>query len=213
MNALFGIPTSNIMVVLVALFALAVGTVVAIGLGNRTMFRLGLRNLPRRGTQTVLVVAGLTLSTLIVTAAFVTGDTIDYSFTKSSYDLLQRSDIDIAINGEHQLSTNGGLAVDGPTEVRRRRGRNRARGALRRRRRHRWLPALPLPAGGRHRSALEHGEAGHRSGRVRPRRARRSSVASPTPAAAPSTSRRSGPTTCSSARRPPASCTRSSATP
>ena len=113
MNALFGIPTSNIMVVLVALFALAVGTVVAIGLGNRTMFRLGLRNLPRRGTQTVLVVAGLTLSTLIVTAAFVTGDTIDYSFTKSSYDLLQRSDIDIAINGEHQLSTNGGLAVDG----------------------------------------------------------------------------------------------------
>jgi putative ABC transport system permease protein len=113
MNELFGLSTTTIMYVLTGLFAVSFLTVLAIGLGNRTMFRMGLRNIPRRGTQTALVVAGLTLSTLIVTAAFVTGDTINYSFEKGTYDLLQRSDIDIAINGEKALSDQGGMAIAG----------------------------------------------------------------------------------------------------
>ena len=51
------------------------------------MFRMGLRNIPRRGAQTALVVVGLMLSTLIITAAFTTGDTIDYSIAETTYDL------------------------------------------------------------------------------------------------------------------------------
>ena len=77
MKELFGIPMSGIMVVLVALFAVCLAGVAAIYPSNRTMFRIGLRNIPRRGTQTVLVVVGLMLATLIITASFTTGDTID----------------------------------------------------------------------------------------------------------------------------------------
>jgi len=56
------------------------------------MFKMGLRNLPRRGMQTGLVVIGLMLATLITTAAFTTGDTVDHSISKTGYESLQRFD-------------------------------------------------------------------------------------------------------------------------
>src|SRR5262245_13686615 len=77
------------------------------------MFRMGLRNIPRRRAQSVLVVAGLTLSTLVVTAAFVTGDTINHSFTKSSSALLQRTDMDLSFNGPRDVSADNGISVEG----------------------------------------------------------------------------------------------------
>src|SRR5262245_19254643 len=99
MNKLFGIPMTSIAIVLAALFAVCVVGVLAIYLSNRIMFRLGLRNIPRRGTQTALVVLGLMLSTLIITAAFTTGDTLDYSITKGVYDNLQRTDLELNFRG------------------------------------------------------------------------------------------------------------------
>ncbi|HEY8172130.1 MAG TPA: ABC transporter permease, partial [Dehalococcoidia bacterium] len=100
MNELFGIPMDTIMYVLLALFAVSVASVAYIWITNRTMFRMGLRNLPRRGLQTGLVVVGLMLATLITTASFTTGDTIDYSITKATYDKLQRTDLALDFNGD-----------------------------------------------------------------------------------------------------------------
>jgi len=100
MQSLFGIPMDAIMVVLVAIFAIGVAAVGYIAITNRTMFKMGLRNLPRRGLQTGLVVMGLMLATLITTASFTTGDTIDYSVTKVTYDTLQRSDLAINFQGD-----------------------------------------------------------------------------------------------------------------
>jgi putative ABC transport system permease protein len=100
MNELFGLSMTTIMLVLVALFAVAIASVAFIFFSNRLMFRMGLRNLPRRGMQTGLVVLGLMLSTLIITAAFTTGDTIDHSITKAGYDHLQRTDLVLNFNGD-----------------------------------------------------------------------------------------------------------------
>jgi putative ABC transport system permease protein len=105
MKELFGIPMDTIMYVLVAIFAVSVASVAYIWLTNRTMFRMGLRNLPRRGLQTGLVVVGLMLATLITTASFTTGDTIDYSITKLTYDKLQRVDLALDFNGDAGAST------------------------------------------------------------------------------------------------------------
>src|SRR5437773_88395 len=93
MKALFGIPMDDIMYVLLAIFAVAIASVVLVFLSNRVMFKMGLRNLPRRGVQTGLVIVGLMLSTLITTAAFATGDTIDFSISHASYQDLQRTDL------------------------------------------------------------------------------------------------------------------------
>jgi len=99
MKELFGIPMESIMFVLVALFGIAVLSVAIIALRSGMMFRMGLRNIPRRGLQTGLVIIGLMLATLITTAAFTTGDTVDHSIAKAGYDQLQRSDLQVNLVG------------------------------------------------------------------------------------------------------------------
>jgi hypothetical protein len=113
MKELFGIPTVSIMIGLVALLGVALVTVLYIGLTNRTIFRMGVRNLPRRGLQTGLVVVGLMLATLITTAAFSTGDTVDHSLTKDVYKLYGRSDIDVTWNGERDFRRDAGATNQG----------------------------------------------------------------------------------------------------
>ncbi len=100
MNALFGLSMTTIMYVLLAFFAVSMASVAWIVLRNRTMFKMGLRNVPRRGLQTGLIVVGLMLATLIITASFATGDTIDYSVSNASYQQWQRTDLNIDLRGE-----------------------------------------------------------------------------------------------------------------
>ena len=100
MDSLFGIPMGSIMIALVALFAVSMVSVGFIAVTNRTMFKMGLRNIPRRGLQTGLVVVGLMLATLIITAAFTTGDTIDYSISSQAYNNWQRIDLSLNFHGE-----------------------------------------------------------------------------------------------------------------
>src|SRR3990172_2507696 len=100
MQALFGIPMSTIMFVLLGIFAISMASVAYIFFANRVMFKMGLRNLPRRGLQTGLVILGLMLATLIITAAFTTGDTIDHSVSSKAYDHWQRTDLNINLRGD-----------------------------------------------------------------------------------------------------------------
>src|SRR4051812_6967504 len=92
MSKLFGIPMTNIMVALLIVLALVLAVTVYIALRNPVIFRLGIRNVPRRKPQTILIVVGLMLSTLIMSAAFATGDTINYSIGDIVYKSLGRVD-------------------------------------------------------------------------------------------------------------------------
>ena len=60
-------------------FGLIVLSVGFLALLNRIIFKIGLRNIPRRPAQTALIVVGLMLSTLIISSALGTGDTIGHS--------------------------------------------------------------------------------------------------------------------------------------
>ncbi|CAN5314047.1 hypothetical protein BH24CHL2_BH24CHL2_4380 [soil metagenome] len=88
MEALFGIPMVQIMVVMVGLLLLCLAVVAFIAWRRPVIFKLGVRNIPRRKAQTTLIVVGLMLSTLIITAALGTGDTLNRSVTNSVYELL-----------------------------------------------------------------------------------------------------------------------------
>jgi putative ABC transport system permease protein len=99
MKELFGLSMDTIMLALVAMLAVAIACVVFIFITNRMMFKMGLRNLRRRGLQTGLVVVGLMLATLITTAAFTTGDTVDFSIARSGYESLQRTDLVLNFTG------------------------------------------------------------------------------------------------------------------
>ena len=79
MEELFGVPMNSIMVGLLVILLPSLALVAATAWRNRVMLKLGLRNIPRRRAQTALIIVGIMISTLIMAAAFGTGDTISYS--------------------------------------------------------------------------------------------------------------------------------------
>ncbi len=87
MDKVFGVPMSGVATVLVALLALCLLSVAWVAWRRPVIFKLGVRNIPRRQAQTTLIVVGLMLSTLIISAALGAGDTVDHSATKEVYSL------------------------------------------------------------------------------------------------------------------------------
>lgn len=71
-----------------------------LGWRNPVMFKNGLRNIPRRPAQTTLIVFGLMLATVIMTAAFSTGDTVANTATNDLYELLGEIDEGIEWDAE-----------------------------------------------------------------------------------------------------------------
>ena len=88
MEELFGVPMDTIMVVLLAIFLPVLAGIAVMAWRNRVMLKLGLRNIPRRKSQTALIIFGIMISTLIMAAAFGTGDSITYSIRKNAIDAL-----------------------------------------------------------------------------------------------------------------------------
>jgi ABC-type lipoprotein release transport system permease subunit len=92
MKEFFGIDMTYIMIALVAILFVALATIGYVFVRNRVMFQVGVRNIPRRRAQTILIVIGLMLSTLIISTALSIGDTVEYSLTKTIFSELQSVD-------------------------------------------------------------------------------------------------------------------------
>lgn len=88
MNTIFGIPADSLLTFLLIFLGLILAVVGLSALRYPLPFRLGLRNLARRKSQTALIVVGLALSTLIITSALGIGDTVDFSVKSAVYDNL-----------------------------------------------------------------------------------------------------------------------------
>jgi len=92
MQELFGVSLNTIAIVMLVLFGIVAIVVVTLALRNRIMFKLGVRNIPKRPAQTALIVLGLMLSTVLITAAFSTGDTVVYTIRSLAVDALGNTD-------------------------------------------------------------------------------------------------------------------------
>ena len=92
MNTIFGISTNSIMIVLLILFGIVAAITGLVLVRNPVVFKLGVRNIPRRPAQTILIVIGLMLSTLIIAAAFTTGDTLSSSIRGQVLDVVGQQD-------------------------------------------------------------------------------------------------------------------------
>jgi ABC-type antimicrobial peptide transport system permease subunit len=92
MNEMFGVSMTIVAGVSLALTAVIFLIVGWVAYRNPVMFKMGLRNIPRRPAQTGIIIVGLMLSTVIMTAAFGTGDTMTRSITQETYDLLGEGD-------------------------------------------------------------------------------------------------------------------------
>ncbi len=113
MNSLFGLSMDTIMAWLLAIFLLITCVLVALAVFNRLFFTLGLRNIPRRRAQTVLIIVGLMLSTVIVTSAFSTGDTVSYTIRSATITNLGNIDESVSASGAQlgRLGAGGGLVA------------------------------------------------------------------------------------------------------
>ena len=92
MDSLFGIPLTSILVALLLALGAIFGILGLLAWRQPLLVRMGLRNIGRRRTQTSLIVIGLMLSTLIISAAFATGDTVGYSITNEVYNSFEEVD-------------------------------------------------------------------------------------------------------------------------
>lgn len=92
MQEIFGIPMTTITIVLAGLFLAVIAAVAFLAWRNRIMFKLGVRNIPKRPAQTALIILGLMLSTVIITSALGTGDTIVHTIRSLAAETLGNTD-------------------------------------------------------------------------------------------------------------------------
>src|SRR5215203_1566449 len=116
MDKLFGIPTQQLTWVLLGVFAAGALILGVLAMRDRTSFRMAVRNVPRRRTQTALIVVGLMLATLLFSAAFTTGDTLTESLRMQALENIGR--VDVVVKVEQPESGGGvpfGPGAGGPT--------------------------------------------------------------------------------------------------
>ena len=109
MEELFGLPTIRLMWIVVAIAGAAAVVIAFIFIKRPILVRMGLRNIPRRRAQTVLVTMGLTLATIIVTIAFSTGDSLASSIRNLALDSLERIDHFITAEETGVIADDGGI--------------------------------------------------------------------------------------------------------
>lgn len=113
METLFTVPVGPLTVALTIVFALALGATSAFAIRNPVMLKMALRNIPRRRAQTVLIVLGLMLATLLFSASFATGDTLTRSFRAAA--VQQLGLLDVLVFSEEQDAS--GAPVSFPQEA------------------------------------------------------------------------------------------------
>ena len=76
MTQLFGIQLDTLTPILLVITLIIVGGVGLLAISNAIFFKIGVRNIPRRRTQMLLIVFALMLSTTLLSSVLVTGDVI-----------------------------------------------------------------------------------------------------------------------------------------
>lgn len=99
MEKLFGLEMATIAGALSAVLVLVIVSLALLAWRHPVFFKLGLRPIPRRRAQSTLIVLGLMLATLIITAAFITGDTLSHSIRSVAIEGMGQMDEMIRVSG------------------------------------------------------------------------------------------------------------------
>ncbi len=113
METLFGVPVEQLMWTLLAIFGAGVLILGVSALRNRVAFKMAARNVPRRKTQSALVILGLMLATLLFSASFTTGDTLTNSIRNQTLEFI--GETDVVVRAEGAESSNGAPGPTGPS--------------------------------------------------------------------------------------------------
>src|SRR5438270_3207159 len=99
MTHLFGIPTDRLTTILLVATLIIIVLVALLAISNVLFFKIGIRNIPRRRTQMLLIIFALMLSTTLLSSVLATGDVITTAVqTVAVYNL---GSVDETIEGGH----------------------------------------------------------------------------------------------------------------
>ncbi|MBV9709687.1 MAG: hypothetical protein JO011_02085, partial [Ktedonobacteraceae bacterium] len=99
MTQLFGLSIDTLATILLILTSIIVGGTLLLAIGNRIFFKIGVRNIPRRRTQMVLIVFALMLSTTLLSSVLTTGDVMTSAV--KSVAVYNLGSVDELIEGGH----------------------------------------------------------------------------------------------------------------
>jgi putative ABC transport system permease protein len=102
MEKLFGLEMSAIAGVLSSILILVIISLALLAWRHPVFFKLGVRPIPRRRAQSALIVLGLMLATLIITAAFVTGDTLSHTIRLEAIKSMGEMDEVVRVGGGNE---------------------------------------------------------------------------------------------------------------
>jgi len=86
MEKVFGIELTRILITVLSLSITATVVLFFLGITHKVLVKMGIRNIPRRPAQSVLIILGLMLSTTIIGASLGIGDTVSHSIRKAALD-------------------------------------------------------------------------------------------------------------------------------
>jgi putative ABC transport system permease protein len=107
LSKLFGIPLGTLALVLGALLVVSLATISAVAVRNGVFVRLGLRSARRRRGRSALIVAGLMLGTVIISAALATGDTMSQTIRSTALGALGQADEVVGAKGISSMFATG----------------------------------------------------------------------------------------------------------
>lgn len=93
MEKLFGIEMNHLAISLASLMVIISLSTLLLALRNRVLLKMALRNIPRRKSQTILIIVGLMLSTTIIMSALSIGDSINSAIRIGAFRALGETDI------------------------------------------------------------------------------------------------------------------------
>src|SRR5947208_10326431 len=99
MTHLFGIPIDRLTTILLVATLIIIGLVALLAISNVLFFKIGIRNIPRRRAQMVLIVFALMLSTTLLSSVLATGDVINAAV--QSVAIYNYGNIDEIVEGGH----------------------------------------------------------------------------------------------------------------
>src|SRR5919107_5044162 len=111
MDELFGVPTNQLTLVLLGVFAAEALILASLAARDRISFRMAVRNLPRRKSQSVLIVLGLMLATMLFSASFTTGDTLTNSLRTQALENIGQVDVAVGPDAPEGSGPFGGPAA------------------------------------------------------------------------------------------------------
>jgi putative ABC transport system permease protein len=103
METLFGVQTQQLMWVLLAVFGGGALILILSALRNGVALKMAVRNIPRRKSQSALIVLGLMLATMLFSASFTTGETLTNSIRVQA--LQNIGQVDVAVKPDAPASS------------------------------------------------------------------------------------------------------------